>query len=151
YRASAGARRTFSGEKRERAEEVTELLALGAQVFDVVVVRRRLERDPFEHLDPVALEPADLPRVVGEEAHLRCADVAEHLRGDAVVAEILLETEIEVRLHGIATLVLQRIGADLVAEADTPALLAHVDEDASAFAGDLHEGLLQLVAAVAAQ
>ena len=52
------------------------------------------------------------------------AEVDEHLRADAVLARVGGEAELHVGLDGVAALVLQRVGADLVAEADAAALVA---------------------------
>ena len=58
------------------------------------------------------------------------AEVAQDLGTDAVVTEVFLEAELEVGLNGVASAVLQRVGADFVGEADTAAFLVHVDDDA---------------------
>src|SRR5204862_7340126 len=134
----------------EPGEEVSELGLLGTEVLDVARVRRHLERRARHHVHAVALEPTDLLRVVGEEAHALHAQVAQDLCPDAVVAQILPEAELEVRLHRVAALVLEGVGADLVGEPDAPALLAEVDEDAAARHRDRLERLAALVAAVAA-
>ena len=57
----------------------------------------------------------------------RDAEVAQDLRADAVVAPVLLEAELEVRLDRVAALVLQRVGAHLVRQADAAAFLVQVD------------------------
>ena len=59
------------------------------------------------------------------------AEVAQDLRADAVVAQVLLEAELEVRLDRVAPAVLQRVGADLVREPDAASLLVQVDEHAA--------------------
>ncbi len=61
------------------------------------------------------------------------------------------ETEIEVGVHGVATLVLEGIGLELGHQADPPALVpAQVDDDAATGGDDALEGLVELRAAVAA-
>ena len=49
-------------------QRVAQLLALGAQVGDVLGVRRLLDRDLVGDRQPVALERVDLLRVVGQDA-----------------------------------------------------------------------------------
>jgi hypothetical protein len=46
---------------------------------------------------------------------------------------------------------LQRVGPDLVSEADAASFLAQVDEDARSGGGDLVEGALELIPAIALQ
>ena len=75
-----------------------------------------------------------------------------NLGADAVLAGIDGEAELDVGLHGVAALVLQVVGAELLAEPDAPALVAaQVDHRADSFRGDRRQGLLQLSAAIAAQ
>ena len=49
-----------------------------------------------------ASRPGDLLRVVREEPHALDAEVAQDLRADAVVAQVLAEAELEVRLDRVA-------------------------------------------------
>ena len=62
---------------------------------------------------------------------LRDAEVAQDLRADAVVAPVVLEAELEVGLDRVAPLILQRVGAHLVRQADAASLLVQVDEHAA--------------------
>src|SRR5262249_42876367 len=116
-------------------EQMAELRLLGAQVADVPGPRLGLERCPRHDVDAVALEAADLLRVVGEEPDPADAEVAQDLCPDAVVAQILAEAELEVRLDGVAALILERVGADLVRQPDSAALLMEVDEHAATGGG----------------
>ena len=80
------------------------------------------------------------------------AEVDEDLRADAVLARVGREAEVLVRLDRVATLVLQRVRPQLVAEPDPAALVAaQVDDDALALGRDLLERLVELQPAVAAQ
>src|SRR5262245_22149991 len=134
---------------RQPGQEVSELRLLGAQVLDVPGVGCDLERSTRLHPDAVALEPADLLGVVGEQADEPHTQVAQDLRTDAVVAQVLPEPELEVGLDRVAALVLERVGADLVGEADASSLLVQVDQHAAARRGDQIERLAELVATVA--
>src|SRR5439155_1953967 len=123
---------------------------LRPEVVDVAGMRHHLERRARDHVDAVGLEPHDLLRVIGEQPHAPDAEVAQDLGADAVVPEVFLEAELEVGLDGVASLVLERVGTDLVGEADAAPLLVEVDDDAAAGHRDLLERLAELVAAVAA-
>ncbi len=99
---------------------------------------------------PYPSKADDLLGIVREHADLLHAEVHQDLGTDAVVPQVLLESQLDVRLHGVAAVLLQLIGLDLVHQADAPALLMHVDDDALAgLVDDLH-GRVELVAAVAA-
>src|SRR5262245_4545097 len=129
-------RRRFPlGVARQR-EEVAELLDLGPEVALVGRVDRRLEGHALGDLEAVARHAAVLRRVVREEAHRAHAEVEEDLRADAVVAVVGLEAEPLVGLDGVEPLLLERVRADLVEEADAAALLAHVEGDAAALGRD---------------
>ena len=62
-------------------------------------------------------------------------EVEEDLRADAVVAEVGREAEAFVGLDGVGTRVLERVGLELVEEADAPALLAAQVDDHAATGG----------------
>src|SRR5262249_60290430 len=88
----------------EPGEQMAELRLLGAQVADVPGPRLGLERCPRHDVDAVALEAADLLRVVGEEPDPAGAEVPHELCPDAVVAQILAEGEPQDRLRGATAL-----------------------------------------------
>src|SRR5581483_8131203 len=90
----------------EIRQQMAELGALGAEIMNVAVARRHLEGNALDHLNAVDLKPADLARVVGEQGDLVHTEVAQDLRADAVIAQILLEAELEIGLHRVAPLVL---------------------------------------------
>ena len=109
-----------------------------------------LERHAARDLEAVALEAGALGRVVGHQADAREAEVREDLRADAVVAQVRCKAELDIGLDRVAPLVLQRVGAHLVGEADAAAFLAHVEHDALPLCLDLLQGERELLAAVAA-
>src|SRR5262249_7619088 len=128
----------------QAGQEVSELRLLGPEVVDVAGVGLDLERGARHDGDAIGLEPGDLLRIVGQQADALDAEVAQDLGADAVVAEIFLEAELEVRLHRVAPAILQGVRADLVRQADAPALLVQVDEDAGARLRDQLERLCEL-------
>ncbi len=85
-------------------ENVPELLLLGAQVVQVVLVGLDLERHALDDLEAVALDARALPRVVGDEADLPDAEIGEDLGADAVVAQVGGEAELLVGLDGVEPL-----------------------------------------------
>ena len=80
---------------------MAELVALGLEVMEIPPVRRYLDRNPLDDLEPVRAEPDDLARVVREKPDLAEAEVRQDLRADAVIAEIGGEAELDVRLDRI--------------------------------------------------
>ena len=67
------------------------------------------------------------------------------------MAEVRRKAELLVRFHGVGPVVLQRVGLDLVVQADAAPFLAHVEEDAPACFGDGLYRHLALHTAVAPQ
>src|SRR5262249_16717463 len=128
----------------QRGEEVAHLLPLRHEVATIGLRGRHLDGHPLDHLEPVALDADDLLGVVGEDAQPLRPEVHEDLRADAVVAEVGLEAEGLVGLHGVLAVVLDLVGAQLVDEADAAPFLAHVHEDAAALALDDGERLVEL-------
>ena len=102
---------------------MSELLLLRAQIVDVPLMRRDFDRPPLDDLDAVPRQPGDLLGIVREQANLGDAQVAQDLRRDAVVAAVVLEAELEVCFDRVTALILKRIGADLVRQPDTSALI----------------------------
>ena len=114
--------------------------------------RAGVQRHALDDLHLEARQAGDLARVVGEQLELADAEVVEDLRTDAVVAQVGGKAEPLVGLDGVGVvLVLQRVGADLVEQADAAALLAQVDQHAAALGSDRRERGIALGAAVAAQ
>ena len=132
-------------------QRVAHAVALGAQVGLVVRVGGVLDRHLRRDRQPVALQPADLLRVVGEDADARQPEVDQDLRADAVVAQVDRQAELEVGVDRVQALVLEVVGAQLVQQADPAALLGEVEQDAGALALDHRQRRLELLAAIAAQ
>src|SRR3546814_317359 len=106
---------------------------------------------PLGGLEAEALEGAVLGRVGGDDPDRGDAEVDEDLGAVAVLAAVGRQAEVEVGVDGVAALLLEPVGPDLVADADAPALVApEVDDHAAALA--LHElhRRIELDAAVAA-
>ena len=101
---------------------------------------------------PKPSRPPYLAGLLVMQPHGGDAEVDEDLRADAVLAAVDRQAELDVGVDGVVALVLQVVGADLVADADAAALVAaQVDDDAEALVGDQLHGRVELHAAVAAQ
>src|ERR1700683_2207354 len=81
-------------------EEMPAFFLLGAQIPDIAGMRLDVERHPRDR-NAIAPEALNLVRIVGEQAHLADAEVADDLRADAVVAQVLLETQLQIGLDRI--------------------------------------------------
>src|SRR5215203_5661183 len=147
-----GAAAPLSEDVIEPLQQVAHALALGAEVGEVLRVHRHHRRDPLGDLEAEALETAVLAGVVGDDAHGGDPEVDEDLGADAVLPAVLGEAEVEVGVDGVPSLLLEAVGADLVADADAAALVAAEVHDHAAplLRHDLH-GRVELHAAVAAQ
>src|SRR5665213_2540145 len=136
----------------ESLEQVTHPFALRAQVVNVKRCRTAFEGNALNDVEAKALEAAVLDRVVGHEAHRRHAEMHQNLRAGAVLARVHRKTLLEVCVHRVTTVFLERVRANLVRESDASTFLAsEVDDHARAFGGNLRQGHLQLWATVAAQ
>ena len=86
---------------------------------------------------PLRSQALGLGRVVGHQPHRADADRARARRGVGVVAEVGLQAEPQVRVDGVGAGVLLDVCAQLVDQADPPALVAvEVQHDAAALGGD---------------
>src|SRR3954470_10121447 len=100
-------------------------------------IRGAANRDLLDHLNAVAFEADDFLRIVGEETKFADAEIEQDLRAEPVIAQVAAEAELRVRLDGIETFLLQLVSVNLRGQADAAAFLAHVNEDAIAFVGNL--------------
>lgn len=133
------------------AVDVSHLRPLRLEIFLVLLRDWRYHRNPPHDGEPVALEPDELGRVVGHQPHRAHADVPQNLGADAVLAGVHGEAKLDVDLDGVVAVVLQVVGAELLAEPDAPAFVAaELYENAAAGLLDQLHRQVQLVAAIAA-
>ena len=99
-------------------EPVSELVALRRQVTAVLGVRRHLDRHLLDHREAVALEPGQLLGVVREDADRAEPEFRKDLVPDAVVAGIGGKAELEIRIDGIETVLLELVRPELVEQPD---------------------------------
>ena len=97
-------------------ELVAHLFFLGAQVKTVDVVGLDFDRHAFHDFETVSGNARNLARVVREESHFLHAEVCQNLGARAVLAQVGLEPEVQIRLNRVHTLFLQFVSAELVAK-----------------------------------
>jgi len=101
------------------------------------------------------IEPAQafvLGRVVRHQVERPDAQIFKHLRAYAILAVIDRKTQINVRLHGVATAVLQVVCTQLVAQPNTSTFMpSQVDDYTSPFVLNLAHRCLKLLPAIAAR
>ena len=109
-----------------------------------------VKRDRARDRHARALDSARLVRVVGQKPDRPDVQQPQHVRELVVVTGVDRQPEQEVRVDRIGASPLQRIGPELVDDADTPAFVAErIDEHATAGLLDRAKGEPQLRAAVA--
>ena len=108
------------------------------------------DRYAFDDLEAIAFETDDLAGVVCDQAQTARPQLRQDLCANAILAQVGIETQLLVGLDGIHALFLQRVGVDLVGQADAAALLAHIEDDALALFLDHTHGLFELTAAITA-
>src|SRR5208282_267462 len=143
-------RHTLSSDQLQLREQMTEFFFFGFQVPDVSGMRRDLDRHA-RNVYPVTAQAFYLVRIVGQQLDLADAEIAQDLRADSIVAQVLVEAEMQVRFDGVHPLVLQRVGANLVPEPDSAAFLMEINHHAAVCRHDSLERLLQLLTAVASR
>src|SRR5918993_1395850 len=87
---------TASNSPEPASQEVAHALALGPQVGDVLGVRLRLQRHPFDDVEPEALEAPVLGGVVRHVAQGGDAEVNQDLGADAVLAAVYGQAQLDV-------------------------------------------------------
>src|ERR1700720_3727834 len=105
-------------------------------------------RYALDHIDSGLAKRVDLVRIVGHQAHRFESEERQHAGGDAVKAFVAFEAEPLIGLHGVETLVLQTIGAELVYESDAAAFLCQIEQDTASGTRDGGDGASELRAAI---
>ena len=129
---------------------MAEFALLDAQVGAVAAGGRRLAGDAFDNLNAGADESVNFFRVVGEQADTAQAEETQGVGGQGVGAAVGGEAQPAVGFHGVEAAVLQLVGAQLIHQADAPALLGLIEQHTGAGASDAAQGQFELGAAVAA-
>ena len=82
-----------------------------------------------DDLDPRRFKPGNLVRIVGQQPDLVDSQRSKHRRRMAIIALIVGKTEAQIRIDGIESAILQRIGAELVRQPDPATLLPQVKQN----------------------
>jgi hypothetical protein len=131
---------------------MSEFIALCPQVVCVFGVCENLNRNAIHNREPVTAEPVVLCWVVRHYTNVGHPEVGKDLRANSILATIHRQAQLHVGLHGVTTLVLQRISAHFVSEANaTPFLASQINDDAAAGLCDFTHCKVQLRAAIASQ
>ena len=93
----------------------------------------------------------DLVRVIGVQDHFLDSTLLQNQSRRFETSEVGFKTKLMIGFDGIRPLVLQVVGADLIAEPDTPAFLTQINNSARTTLLNLGEGEVQLVTAIAFQ
>ena len=131
-------------------QRVSHAVAFGLEITLVIFVWRNLDGHILNDFQSVCLQSDTLHGVVGEQAHLVYAEVAQHLSATSVVALVGLESEVHVSVHCVVTLFLQLVCGNLVHQTNAATFLLHVDKHTLALALNHLHCLMELFAAVAA-
>src|SRR5580698_7337535 len=129
---------------------MAEFFFFGFQVSDISRMRRDLDWHP-RNVYSITAQTFYLVRIVGQQLHLADSEIAQYLRADPVVAQVFVEAEMQVRFDGVHPIILQRVGANLVAKPDAATFLVEINHDAAIRRHDSLERLLQLLTAVASR
>src|SRR5512143_2740519 len=105
-------------------QHMPHLVLLDLEVVDVLGMGMHLDRYARRHGQTVAFQADDLFRVVRQELDLADAEIAQDLGADAIVAEIGLIAEGEIRLDSVLALVLELVSLEFSFDADAASLLA---------------------------
>jgi len=122
----------------------------GREIIKVGLVGGDLDRHSFGNGDAVALQADYLFGIVREQADFAHPQIRQNLRPDSIIAQIRFEAQSRIGIYGVAPVVLQFIGSDLVDQADAAPFLAHINNDALPRIADHSHRGVQLIAAVAA-
>ena len=105
------------------------------------------------HLDwpkAEAVDARELPRIVREQPHRADTEIRQDADAETVLALIRAEAKTLVGFDGVVSLILQRVGADLIGQPDAASFLVQVENDAASFGCDACHRRMQLRTAVAA-
>ena len=129
---------------------MSHLMLFRFQIEFVEFLRLHFNRHAFYDFYAEAFEAVDFFRVVRQQAQFFGSQILQNLSADPIFAQVWRKAQLFIGFYGVIALFLEDVGLQLVDEADAPAFLAHVEENAPAFGVDLGHGSGQLFAAVAA-
>src|SRR5919206_4774563 len=113
--------------------------SLGLEIGAVVRIGAGPQRDLLDDPDACGFEALHLAGVVGEQPHFLLAELRQHGGRDREVALVVAEAETHIGIDRVEALVLKRISAKLVDEADAATFLAQVEQYSPARGDDRGE------------
>ena len=118
-------------------QDMTHFIFLCFQVKFVELLRYHFNGNPFRNFYTEAFKTVNLFGIVREQAEFPGTQVLEDLRANPVFTQIRGEAELFVRFYRVVAPILERIGLELVDQADTAPFLTHVEKDTAPFLVDL--------------
>src|SRR5215216_1386713 len=131
------------------AAKMAHLLLLRFEITGEEMVRLNFETHALNYLQARLAQCANLRRIVRHHAHRAQAKIEQDFGALIVAPQVSFEAEPLIGFDGVGTLVLQRIRADLVDDADAAPFLLLVDDRAVPFLLDQLHRRFELSAAVA--
>ena len=116
-----------------------------------MAIRRERVRHPFDDLNTAFGEGGNLLRIIGQQPYFGNSQLLEDFRRRLIDSFIRVEAQLFVGIHRVQPIVLQFVGPQFVDQADAPAFLGKVEQDAGTDTGDFGDGAAQLVTAVSTQ
>src|SRR5436190_22330692 len=105
--------------------------------------------DPLDDINSLMLEAGDLGGIVSQHPDPVEPKRPKHSRGHAIIALVVGKAEPTVGVDRVEPAILQRIGPELVGEANAAPFLAKVEQDPAALRSENSERFLELRTAVA--
>src|SRR6516225_902040 len=130
-------------------QQMPQLGSLCLEIFGIMRIGLSLDRYLLDHFEAVSLEADNFLRVICQESELSHAEVEKNLRTQAVIAQVAGISQFRVGLYSIETFLLQLVGMNFCRQPDAASFLAHVNQNAVAFLGNLPERRVQLISTVA--
>jgi hypothetical protein len=83
-----------------------QLRFLCPKIPDIRGTRGHLDRNTFNNLEAIPFDTNDLPGVVGNQLDLVQAEIRQNLSANSIVAEIRLESQLQIGFDGITPMIL---------------------------------------------
>ena len=122
---------------------------LGFEIASIVDVRLDDDRYILYYFQPIAFQPYTFYRVVGDEAYLAYAEVAQYLRAHTILAFIRLEAEVYISIDSVITLLLELVRTNLVHQTNSATFLLQIYDSTAALLLYHSHGLMELLSTVA--
>ena len=132
-------------------QKMAQLVALRGQIANVFAARRHRDGNSIDDRQAIAFQTDALGRVVRQQTHAPDSKIVKDLRAHTVVALIRLEPQHLVGDDRVGAMVLQVVCPELVHQPDASAFLAHIEKNAESLLLDHPHGMIELLAAIAAQ